>query len=66
MELDEIGSATWAWLDGQRTVRDLAVLLAERYDLHEREAEVAMAAFVRELGKRGIVALAPGPGHDKS
>jgi len=57
LELDEMGSTAWAWLDGQRSVRELAVLLAERYGLHQREAEVSMAAFLRELGRRGIIAM---------
>lgn len=57
IELDEMGSTVWDWLDGRRTVRELADRLAERYGLHGREAEVSMAAFLRELGRRGIVGM---------
>lgn len=57
LELDEMGSTVWDWLDGRRTAQELAAMLATRYDLHEREAEASMAAFLRELGRRGIIGL---------
>ena len=57
LELDRMGSTVWPWIDGQRSVGELSTMLAERYELHPREAEVSMSAFVRELGQRGIVAL---------
>lgn len=57
LELDEMGSTVWGWLDGRNTAGELAALLAARYGLHGREAEVSMAAFLRELGRRGIIGL---------
>lgn len=57
LELDEMGSTVWGWLDGRSTAQQLAAMLAARYGLHEREAEVSMAAYLRELGRRGIIGL---------
>jgi len=57
LELDELGAFCWNLVDGTRSVRDLARALAERYQLPPREAELAVAAFLRELGKRGIIGV---------
>lgn len=57
LELDAMGTEVWGWIDDRRDVAELCRLLAERYRLHPREAEVAMTAFVRQLGRRGILAL---------
>ena len=59
LQLDAMGQTVWSWIDGRRDVRTLAAMLAERYTLHPREAEASMTAFLRELGKRGIIALRP-------
>jgi hypothetical protein len=55
IELDAMGCATWELVDGTRCVREVAQAFAARYRLGEREAEVAVAAFLRELGRRGAV-----------
>ncbi len=55
LELDELGTFCWRLIDGERSVSEMAAVLAERYGLPAREAEMAVAAFLRELGKRGIV-----------
>ena len=55
LELDELGSFCWNLIDGDRQVREMARILAERYGLPAREAELSVAAFLRELGKRGIL-----------
>jgi hypothetical protein len=57
VELDEMGTYAWDLLDGETTVRALARAFEEQYQLHPREAEHAVAAFVGMLGKRGILAL---------
>ena len=58
LELDAMGSAVWGLFDGRRTVGEVAVALAERYRLDAREAELAVAAFLRQLGQRGAIGLA--------
>ena len=34
---------------------------SRKYQLHPKEAELSVTLFIRELGKRGIIGLAPGP-----
>ncbi len=57
LQLDAMGSVVWELLDGQATVRKIVARFADRYQLHRREAEVAVTQFLRELGKRGLIAL---------
>lgn len=57
LELDAMGSFVWGHIDGERSVRQLAELVSERYRCLPREAQEGVAAFVRELGRRGIVGL---------
>ena len=55
LQLDEMGSLTWSLLDGNRTVRDLIEYVCRRYKLNQRETEVAMTRFLRDLGRRGLI-----------
>jgi hypothetical protein len=64
LQLDEMGSLTWSLLDGKRSVEDVVDLLCRRYKLNRREAEVATTGFLRELGKRGLIAFRP-PNEDE-
>ncbi len=57
LELDEMGSATWAFIDGKRSVADIAQQLAQQYKLLPKEAEMSVSIFMRELGRRGLIAL---------
>jgi len=57
LELDAMGSHVWALIDGRTTVRGLAEKVAGRYGVHQAEAEQAVAAFIRQLGRRGILIL---------
>ena len=55
LQLDEMGSLTWSLLDGNRTVKDLVDFVCRRYNLNQRETEVAMTGFLRDLGRRGLI-----------
>jgi hypothetical protein len=57
LELDEMGSAAWRLMDGRRCVAEVAAAMAEAYDLYRPEAEAAVSAFVRDLGRRGVIGL---------
>lgn len=57
LELDEMGSEVWELLDGSRTTADLIREFAGRHGLSPREAEQSITLFLRELGKRGLIAL---------
>ena len=57
LELDAMGAFVWSHIDGQRSVGQLARLVAERYRCLPREAEESVAIFIRELGRRNILGL---------
>jgi hypothetical protein len=57
LHLDELGTAVWDLMDGRRSVRRVIEGFAGKYQLHPKEAEVAVTRFLRELGKRGLIGL---------
>lgn len=57
VELDDLGTAVWDLIDGKLTVGQLIEKFAGKYQLHSKEAEVAVTQFLRELGKRGVIGL---------
>lgn len=57
IELDQLGEEVWGLIDGKRSVAAIAAGLAASRKLEPREAELSVAAFMRELGRRGLVAL---------
>jgi hypothetical protein len=62
LDLDELGAFCWNLIDGDRPASGIAAVLAQRYGLPAREAELAVAAFLRELGRRGLIGLREGEG----
>ncbi|MEW6218909.1 MAG: PqqD family protein [Thermodesulfobacteriota bacterium] len=58
LDLDRLGTAVWDLVDGHRTVAEVAAAFARQHRLEPREAELPVAAFLRELGRRGIIGLA--------
>ncbi len=57
LELDEMGSFVWEMIDGNTTVRKISTRFAEKYKILPREAEVATTSFLKDLGKRGLIAF---------
>jgi hypothetical protein len=57
VELDGMGSFVWSHIDGNRTVGGLADLVAGHYACLPVEAELAVAEFLRQLGRRGIIGM---------
>src|SRR4051812_25397428 len=57
-ELDELGKFVWDACDGKSSVRQVIRKLARRYNLNQREAEVATVAFLKTLTSKGLVAMA--------
>lgn len=57
LELDLLGADVWELMDGDRSVEAIIRAFAERHRLGPAEAEVSVTAFIRELGRRGIVGL---------
>ena len=56
-ELDPLGKFVWDTCDGRASVRQVIVRLAKRYNLNEREAEVATVAFLHTLVKKGLIGM---------
>jgi len=57
IHLCELGTAVWDLMDGRRSVRQVIQRFARKYQLHPKEAEVAVTRYLRELGKRGLIGL---------
>lgn len=57
VELDEMGAFVWRHIDGGQSVRDIARAFAETYEVQPREAELAVTAFIKTIGQRGIIGL---------
>ena len=57
LQLDKMGTAVWDLVDGHRSVRRIVQLFAETHRLDNKEAEVAVTSFIRELGQRGLLGL---------
>jgi hypothetical protein len=57
LQLDRLGTAVWDLIDGQSSLGRIVSAFAAAHQLERREAEIAVAQFVRELGRRGLVGL---------
>ena len=53
--LDAIGTHVWRLLDGKNSVGTIARSVAKEYKLVDREAELSVQQFFRELARRGYV-----------
>ena len=56
-ELDPLGKFVWDACDGRTSVRQIIRRLAKRYNLNDREAEVATLAFLHTLVKKGLLGM---------
>ncbi|HDN17495.1 MAG TPA: PqqD family protein [Candidatus Bathyarchaeota archaeon] len=57
IKLDEISSRVWEKMDGKTTVKDIIRWLHEEYKLSEREAEISLRAYLKNLMDRNLVGL---------
>ena len=57
LQLDALGTSVWDLIDGKRSVGSMIQTFAETHRLENREAEVSVTQFIRELGKRGLLGL---------
>lgn len=57
LQLDGLGSQVWLYIDGKKRVRDIIDEFAEASTITRHEAELSVTAFLRELGKRGLIML---------
>ena len=57
--LNGVGARLWELADGQRTIREMARVIAEEYEVSPVKAESDTLAFCRELAGRGLLTLQP-------
>jgi hypothetical protein len=57
IRLDTVGSIVWELCDGERTVKDIAEQLHEKYKMLPSEAEISLNTYFNELAKRGLTAF---------
>lgn len=57
LQLDTLGSETWRMIDGSSTVGEIITSFQKKHQLDQREAEVAITTFLRQLGQRGLIAM---------
>lgn len=57
LQLDTLGSQVWQMIDGERTTAALIEDFAQIHKISVPEAEQSITLFLRELGKRGLIAL---------
>ncbi len=59
LELDELGTLTWDLMDGHLRFAEIVQRFSRQTRVHPKEAEAAVAQFIRALGKRGLIGLKP-------
>lgn len=57
VQLDQMGTAVWDLIDGDRSVQQIIDHFAGQFQLHPLEAEVSVTQFIRDLGRRGLIGL---------
>ena len=57
LQLDALGTSMWDLIDGKRSVQQLITTFTKMHQLHGKEAQVAVTAFLLDLGKRGLIGL---------
>jgi hypothetical protein len=54
--LNPVGTRLWELFDGKKSIRDLAQVLTEEYDVDPKTAEQDIIALVEDLLQEGLVA----------
>lgn len=62
---DEIGSYVLRLMDGRRTLREIAQILASEKNMDIRQAEASLVSYVNQLQSRGVIKLLPAGGNVK-
>ena len=57
LDLDMMGGQVWDMMDGKASVKEIVHRFAKLHQLPPLEAEPAVASFLKQLGKRGLIAI---------
>jgi hypothetical protein len=60
LQLDLLGSTVWRMIDGRRSVGEIIADFQADHRLTGRESELSITSFLRQLGKRGLIAMREG------
>ncbi len=60
LQLDVLGSSVWQMVDNQHTVAEIVERFRTTHQLGSREAELAVTGFLKDLGKRELIAMREG------
>jgi len=60
LQLDSLGTSVWMMIDGRKSVKDIILAFQTEHKLNRREAEMSVSAFMKQLGKRGLLAMREG------
>jgi len=60
LQLDSLGTVVWQMINGQRRVREIIKDFQAMHKLNSREAEISVTAFLKDLGRRGLVVMRDG------
>lgn len=63
---DEVGSYVLRLMDGRRTLREIAQILASEKNMDVRQAELSLISYVNQLQSRGVIKLLPPAGNVKT
>ena len=59
--LNEVGAHIWSWVDGNRSVREIADLLCKEYAVSNSEAQSDTIEFLRSLEVKGALNFSEKP-----
>ena len=57
LQLDPLGSSVWQMVDNKQTVAEIAEQFRKTHQLGVREAELSVTGFLKDLGKRSLIAM---------
>ena len=58
LEVDVVGRQVWDMCDGEHTLKDMIETFQDEHKLTRTEAEWSLRNYLKDLGKRGLVAFA--------
>lgn len=61
VELDEVGTFLWVFLEEERTLEEMVAKLCQEFEVEPGRAREDCESFVEDLEKRGMVTVTKGP-----
>ncbi len=55
--LNPVGARIWTMIDGVRTIREIAALISQEYEVESAQAETDTIQFIRDLQERKVLTL---------